>query len=288
MRAPAEPRPVAPGGPVSRLRATVGRRPVFSYFLLAYLLSWAWCVPLVIGGDTVRAGVGWPTNMPALMGPVLAAVIVTALVDGRAGLRDLWSRVTRWHVGWIWWLLVAATLSLGLLGVLVPLATGQQIPPLADFTSYTGIGQVTPFGVIALAFLSGMGEETGWRGFAADRLLREHDLTWTAQVVGVGWAGWHLPLFWLVDSFHSMGVMAVGWLIGLVAGSVVLTFLYREAHRSILLVAAWHTAFNLISGTKATGIVVGAVSSVLVICSALWVVRRERLRGAAGATAHRA
>lgn len=258
------------------------RRPVLSYFLLAYLLSWGWCVPLAVCGYKVRAGVGWPTDLPGFLGPVLAAMIVTGVVDGRSGLRNLWSRVTRWRVGWPLWLLVAGTLSLGLLGVLVPLVTGRDIPPLADFTSYTGIGQITAFGVVALAFLSGMGEETGWRGFAADRLLHDHSLTWTALVVGVGWAGWHLPLFWMVDSFNSMGVMAFGWLIGLLAASVVLTFLYREGRRSVLLVAAWHTAFNLISGTKATGMVVGTVSSVLVIFFALWVLRRERLRVATG------
>ena len=79
-----------------------------------------------------------------------------------------------------------------------------------------------------------------------------------------------------------MGVMALGWFVGLLAGSLVLTYLYREGHRSVLLVASWHTAFNLVSGTKATGVVVGTLSSVLVICWALWVVRRERVsrRGA--------
>ena len=254
------------------------RRPVLSYFALAYLLSWGWCLPLAIRGDTVRAGVGWPTDLPVFAGPVLAAVVVTGVVDGRAGLRDLWSRVTRWRVGWTWWLLVLGTLSLGLVGVLVPLVTGRDVPPLADFTSYTGIAQIGALGVVALAFLSGLGEETGWRGFAADRLLRDHSLPWTALAVGVGWAGWHLPLFWLVDSFGSMGVMAIGWFIGLMAGSVVLTFLYREGHHSVLLVAAWHTAFNLVSGTKATGMVVGTLSSFLVICWALWVLRRERVR----------
>jgi membrane protease YdiL (CAAX protease family) len=279
-----EPEPHAWAVPVSHVRRVVGRRPVLAYFLLAYALSWAWWVPLVMRGATVRAGVGWPTSVPGLLGPAVAAVIVTALVDGRAGLRDLGSRMARWRIGWTWWLVVAGTLSLGLLGAAVTLVTGQPVPALADFTSYTGIGQITPLGVAALVFLGGMGEETGWRGLAADRLVPDHGLTWSALVVGVGWAGWHLPLFGLVDSFRSMGVMAVGWFIGLVAGSVVLTFLYRQGHRSILLVAAWHTAFNLISGTKATAVVGGTVGSVLVICWGLWVLRRERVRAPAGAS----
>jgi hypothetical protein len=43
---------------------------------------------------------------------------------------------------------------------------------------------------------------------------------------------------------------------------VVLTWVYRNTGRSILLVAALHTAFNLASATEAAGFVVGAVAGV--------------------------
>jgi membrane protease YdiL (CAAX protease family) len=213
----------------------------------------------------------------------VAAVIVTAVVDGRPGLADLGRRVVRWRIGWAWWAVVAGTLGLALLGVVVPLATGGDVPGLAAFTGYTGIGgAITPFGVVLVALgVNGLGEETGWRGFAADRLLRDHRLPWTALVVGLGWAGWHLPFFWLVGGFRTMGPLAVGWLVGLLAGSVVLTFLYRDGRRSILLVAAWHTAYNLVSGTAAAGAVVGTVTSMLVILWAVWILRRERAAASA-------
>ena len=155
-------------------QALVQRYPVLSYVVLAYVLGWSWCVPLAVRGDVVRMGVGWPTHLPALVGPALAAIVVTAMVEGRAGLRDLWIRVTRWRVGWRWWALVAGTLSLALVGVIVPLMTGGELPSLDGFTRYSGIGAITPLGVIAVALLAnGFGEETGWRGFAADRLLRD-------------------------------------------------------------------------------------------------------------------
>ena len=99
-------------------RALVRRHPVLSYVVLAYALGWSWYVPLAVRGDVVRMGVGWPTHLPGLAGPALAAVVVTALVDGRAGLRDLWARVTRWRIGWRWWAVVAGTLSLALVGVI--------------------------------------------------------------------------------------------------------------------------------------------------------------------------
>jgi membrane protease YdiL (CAAX protease family) len=265
-------------------RALVLRHPVVSYVVLAYALGWSWYVPLAVHGDVVRMGVGWPTQLPGLAGPVLAAVAVTALVDGRPGLRDLWSRVTRWRVGWQWWAVVAGTLSLVLVGVIAPLLTGGGVPPLAAFTRYSGIGAISPLGVVVVALLvNGLGEETGWRGFAVERLLREHSFTWTALVVAVAWGGWHLPFFWMVAGFRGMGPLAIGWAVGLAAGSVVLTWLYREGQRSVLLVAAWHTAFNLTSATEATGAVVGTVTSVLVISWAVWILRREQTRPRPGA-----
>ena len=58
------------------------------------------------------------------------------------------------------------------------------------------------------------------------------------------WAGWHLPLFWLADSFRSFGPLLLGWFVGLMAASVVLAHLYRAGRHSILLVACWHTALQ--------------------------------------------
>jgi hypothetical protein len=104
-------------------------------------------------GDIVRAGVGWPTHLPGLAGPALSAVIVTALVDGRPGLADLWSRMVRWRIGWGWWALVAGTAAVALLGVLVPVILGDPVPAVADFGEYTEIGSIGRAGVIVVAFV---------------------------------------------------------------------------------------------------------------------------------------
>jgi len=175
----------------------------------------------------------------------------------------------------VWWLVVATTFGLAALGALQALVADSDLPRLAEFTRYTGVGSITPIAVIAVVLiLNGFGEEVGWRGFAVERLLGDHDLRWTALVVGVGWAGWHLPLFWLVDSFRSFGPLAIGWFVSMLAASVVLAHLYCAARHSILLVAAWHTAFNFTSATEATGALVGTVMSVGVISWAGWVLRR--------------
>lgn len=265
----------ARSGPV---RVLTSRHPLLVFFSLAYLISWSWWVPLALRGGVVRTGVGWPTHLPGLVGPAVAAVLVTAAVDGRPGLRELARRTARWRVGWVWWLVVTVTFALAGLGAVQALVAGEKVPSLEEFTRYTGVGSITPVAVIALVLvLNGLGEETGWRGFAVERLIRDHDLRWTALVVGVGWAGWHLPFFWLVDTFRSFGPLALGWFVSMLAASVVLAHMYCAGHHSILLVAAWHTAFNFTSATQATGAVVGTVLSAAVISWAIWVLRRPDL-----------
>jgi uncharacterized protein len=259
------------------VRAWGRDHPVTAYVVLACGLSWAWWIPMIARGEVVHPGAGWPTHLPGLAGPAVAAVVLTALLDGRRGLGDLAARLGRWRIGGRWWALVLATAALALLGLAVPALAGGDVPSAADFARYSGLGEIGLAGVVLIAFVvNGIGEETGWRGFAADRLLGRFALRGTALVVAGAWAVWHLPLFWVNDSFRSFGPLGtVGWLVGLAAGSVVLTWLYRGSGRSILLVAAWHTAFNLTSATEATGDVVAPLTSTVVIVVAVWLLRRE-------------
>jgi uncharacterized protein len=76
--------------------------PLMVFFVLAYALSWSWAIPLAAAHMVVRDGVGWPTHFPALLGPAIAAVVVTAWTMSRPGVRDLPARLARWRVPLRW------------------------------------------------------------------------------------------------------------------------------------------------------------------------------------------
>jgi len=257
------------------IRGWVRAHPLLTYVLVAYGLSWSSWIPLALGSQTVREGAGWPTQMPGLAGPAIAAVVVTTIIDGRTGLADIWRRLTRWRVGW-WWLSVAAILAAGGIGLAVAGVTSS-----GDLTLYNGVSaSVGPIATIVFVFVvNGVGEETGWRGFLADRLLVRHGLTVTALLVALVWAPWHAPLFFFNDNFKDLGVGGtIGWALGLTAGSVVLTWLYRGSGASILLVAVWHTAFNFTSATPAASGTVAAITSTMVMVAAVAIVIADRRR----------
>lgn len=57
-----------------------------AFFGLAYAISWSYWIPLALSGAVVRQGSGSPTQLPGLLGPALAAIIVTAAIAGRPDL----------------------------------------------------------------------------------------------------------------------------------------------------------------------------------------------------------
>lgn len=261
---------------------TVSLRSVATYVALTYALAWTLWIPLALGGVEVDPGQGWPSHLPGLLAPAVAAVIVTAASSGRPGLRELWSRIIRWRVGWQWYALIAVTLLAAAVG---PILAGGDVPTASLYATYSGAGSWGLLPVVAYVLVvNGFGEEIGWRGFMAERLLPRFGALPTSLIIAVVWGGWHLPMFWVVGNFRDLGAGGtVGWLLGLTAGSIFLTWLYTGSGHSILIVALWHTAFNLASATAATAGVVAAATSTVVMVAAVaiavtWSGRSRRAR----------
>jgi uncharacterized protein len=254
----------APGAPP--------RPPALGWFvLLAYGLTWAWMLPLALSGAVVAPGTGWPTHFPALLGPLVAAVLVAA----RTGeLRALVARTLRVRVPLRWWLVAVSPLALLAAALLLAALTGAELPRPADFAVISGLpaawGPVLVVAVIVV--VNGFGEETGWRGYALPALQRRFSPLTSMLLLAVVWAGWHAPMFLVLTSFRAFdAVTAVGWLLGLAAGSVVLGWLAVRTG-SVAVVAVWHGLFNVVSGTAAaTGTVAAVTSTAVVVWAALLV-----------------
>ena len=175
----------------SSLRRIIQRRNAVALVLfvaLAYALSWAWTLPLAFVGDVIRRGSGWPTDAPSLVGPAVAAFVAAAWLSGRAGLVDLLRGMGRWRLPTRWWL--AALSPLVFLGVALAVASAVgKAPALAGFGRYSGLPSIGVVGVALLAILAGLGEETGWRGFALPTLQLRFSPLVAALLVTPIWAG---------------------------------------------------------------------------------------------------
>jgi membrane protease YdiL (CAAX protease family) len=249
----------------------VRRHPLACFFVLAYVLSWSYWLPLAFTGQIVMPGSGNPTHFPGLLGPALAALAITAVTQGRGGLRDLGRRMVRWRVGWRWYGAVAVPLGFFTIAITANALAGNGWPHPADLARYSGLPSVGLLAVYLLALMvNGFGEETGWRGFALPHLQRRYRPLNASLLLAIGWAGWHLPLFFIVDSFRTFSAATLpGFLIGLACGAILLTYVYNGTGGSILIVALWHITYNMTTATVAGKGMIAAVVSTLVI---LWAV----------------
>jgi uncharacterized protein len=267
-----------PGRPaVSGPARVVATRPLLWFFALAYGLTWAWWLPLALAGQTVTQGDGCPTHFPGLLGPALAAVLVTAATQGRSGVGELLRRMGRWRIGRSGWLLATSPLALGAVAVLVVGLAGQGWPRPAELGYYSGLPSIGILVVWLLVLVgNGWGEETGWRGSAQEQLQRRRGALAATLVVAVLWAAWHAPMFAVLDSYQSLGVVAVpGFFLGLTCGAVVLTWVYNRCGHSILAAAVWHGCYNLAAATQASQGTVAAVVTTAVMVWALVLVVLE-------------
>ena len=156
------------------LRGLVRDRPLLAFLVLAICLSWAWWLPIALTGGT-------RSHFPGLLGPLLAAVVVSAVCEGRPGLRRLRGRLGAPR----WWLLALAPLFVGAVAVTVVSTVGDG-PSIGDLASMPGLPAWSWLAVFSLVFLvGGLGEEVGWRGLAWTRLRRSLGLRDAALVLTV-------------------------------------------------------------------------------------------------------
>ena len=114
---------------MSSLSSVVKRRPLVTFFVLTYALTWlAWPV----------WAFGLYPNPVFSFGPFLAALVVLAITHGKSGLGGLLRRMVRWRVGLRWYAVallvpIAITLAATVLNVLL----GAQTPSSADLGGRT-------------------------------------------------------------------------------------------------------------------------------------------------------
>lgn len=248
---------------------------VLWFVVLAYVFAWSWSLPLVFAGETVEQGQGWPTHVPSLLAPLLAAFVVVGFTEGRAEIADLVGRIGRWRFSPKWWLVVVSpALVLGLTLAGLALA-GEDLPAWGDFSEFTGLPSYGVISTLLMVFvLNGLGEEVGWRGYLQDRLQRRFGPLFSTLIVAAIWAVWHTPFFFILSTYSGFNAMTmVMFPLGLASGAVVLTWLYNRTGRSVLAVALWHTLYNMAVATAgATDLIQGVVTAVVMVAAVILVI----------------
>jgi uncharacterized protein len=222
---------------VAERRGFVGRHPVATYFLITFAISWTGALlvalPRLLRHEALPQLTGILMFPAMLLGPSVSGIVVTWLVAGRAGVRDLFARMARWRVGrWYAALLIPPVLVLAVLTLLANFVSGAFAPNFF----WTGV----LFGIPA-----GLLEEIGWSGFAFPHLRTRLGGVRAALLLGVLWTVWHLPVINWLGTVTPHGrywwpfFLAFGF--AMVAMRVLICWLYSKTG-SVLLTQLMHVS----------------------------------------------
>ncbi|MHA2370118.1 MAG: CPBP family glutamic-type intramembrane protease [Candidatus Hodarchaeales archaeon] len=230
--------------------------PVLGYFILAYAITWIIMLPsLLISFDIVKASQEaldlWNTiGTIGIFGPTIAGFIMIhhgAKKLLRSGFAFKQPKAI-WYAAAIFPLLMVAivtSLIFALLDSPLPNPGSEQSEDVS-LVSLPVIALV----VFVFMFIFALGEEFGWRGYALDPLLERWNATETSLILGVIWALWHLPLFFIrgIGQNTDMDRLGPFYLVNFILITIGLTFiytwLYTNSESNVFLVLVFHGIAN--------------------------------------------
>lgn len=250
-------------------RARTGAAP---YFALA--LGWSWAFWML----HAARGTGNPAVSPLFLlggaGPLLAALALTHLRDAPPVRREFWLRIVDpRRIRGAWWavalLLHPAIVALAFAS---DAALGGALPkPRIEHASLGAVATLVFF----VFWFGPLPEEIGWRGYAQERLRARMTPLVASLVLGSVWALWHVPLFFVPDTFQAgLGFGSPrSWifLLSMVPLSVLITWVWEKTRRSTLSAALVHFSGNLCGALLPKSDRVAALELAWLCVGAAWI-----------------
>lgn len=224
------------------------RHPVMVFFVLAFVISWGGVLAIVL-----------PTGLPGsaenldrlyggvfvlmLVAPFVSAIIVSAILSGGAGIRQLWSGIAIWRAKPIEYAAIFLLIPCCALFVLLSLSAIS-----ADYTPNflsADSGFKTVFLFLIFGFVIGLIEETGWTGFALSRLWQGRAIVPLGIGFGFIHGIWHfLVAYWFEGA--DFGVLIIPfliflWVVAVVTLRILIVWVYSRT-QSTLLAAIAHAS----------------------------------------------
>jgi len=232
---------------ISRLSEYLKRSPFLLFFLLSLVISWAIWVPqaaVTLGIAESAIPPESPLMLLSVWGPGLAAIIVTLVMAGKAGLHKLFHPIRYWSVGIQWYLFVLFyPAAIWLVGRAIDTLLGQSYELTIPILTHFGPEQAMMVPVALLsAFPNTLGEELGWRGFALPKLQAKYNALVSSVILGLLWGFWHIPL-WIANG--QTGLPLLVDVLAIVAPAILFTWVYNNTGGSLLLAWLFHWAMTI-------------------------------------------
>jgi len=183
------------------MKTTIRQYPSLTYFLLTFIISWIGIIIISIfmGMPTTSTqfnNIGPVALIPFLLGPAIVSLLLTGILYGKDGFRELKSRMFKWKINVLWYIFSMFTIPALLVIILLILFrfSNDFIPKILTETNKLNF-VIT--GILTGILGGGLFEEIGWTGFVTPELRKKYGIVKTGLLLGFFWGLWHLlPVYW--------------------------------------------------------------------------------------------
>ncbi len=171
--------------------------------------------------------------------PTIGAYVAVAFTKKKGGFKEFNNRVFKLKVHYKYYLYAfLVPILIGVFSLLIGYFKNAEI-----FIHHSINSLFIVLSAFIIAIIMGGVEEFGWRGILQAELTKKYNFFISNIVIGILWAVWHLPLFYILGTGHFENVFLI-FLLSCIGYSSFLTFLYAKTE-SIFLCVIFHAMINV-------------------------------------------
>lgn len=244
----------------------IKKHEILSFIVMVYICSWAvWgilyssCAGIIsksIHKEHIVVFVSLGSIMPSII-----SIVLTGFIYKKKGLKQLFIRLTKWRFNIVFYIFVLGYYPL-IYYIIVLIYNTMNNGSKIRFGG-------TPHWILVsaiwiLIFGGPLGEEIGWRGFLLPRLQGKFSPFIASLVIGIIWACWHLPLFFIVGTVQN-GTSFPLFVLSTLNLTLQITWVFNRTKGSLIFPILFHTASNTAAGLI-YGLVMPLSFSFVLVC----------------------
>lgn len=255
--------------PRSRVVEALRARPLTWFYVLVFAVSWPIFSLFPILGWSISNPTQHLLLMPGIaFGATGVAFFMTAVTQGRPGVRRLLQRLVQWRVGPPWVAVAVLLFPVGIILVTAAMGYPDILRALAPSALV-----FYPAAYLAHLFFGPLFEEAGWRGFALPRLQHRFGPLRATLVLGLLWSAWHWILYvpgWAAAGVSGVVMGATYFAVLTLAFAVTFTWLSNNTRGSLLVCVLLHASIDVTPHYLQALAAQGIISADAVAFCGLW------------------
>lgn len=209
------------------------------FFFIAFLVAWSFFVTAsVISNNAQLSTLSHLLIFIGAISPGLVAIFLTAVTKGGEGVKLLINKISFKDTKVMWYIFAVTFIAfIKGLAALIFFLLYKSWPQFGTTSWYVMLF------AIAVSMWVQAGEEIGWRGYALPLMSKKFGLAMSSILLGIIWATWHLPLFYITaaDTFNQSFPLYLLQVTGL---SVIMAWLFWKVNGNLLPLMVFHAAIN--------------------------------------------